>query len=160
MSRYGIIRALRRGGRAVEGARLESVYTETYRGFESLPLRHTVCSRDTYSVVPPQNRQKARLCGLFAFRHSVIVGWGNCRSGRKHRSAPNDHFASQEWVTCLSPEFWFCPVMNRHSSSTVMERYDCSELEVVGPCRTSFQCYTGLAGVLRRPNPNRFSNLL
>ena len=34
-------RALRfwRGGRAVEGARLESVYTETYRGFEPLPLR-------------------------------------------------------------------------------------------------------------------------
>ena len=24
----------------VEGARLESVYTATYRGFESLPLRH------------------------------------------------------------------------------------------------------------------------
>ena len=24
----------------VEGARLESVYTVTYRGFESLPLRH------------------------------------------------------------------------------------------------------------------------
>ena len=24
----------------VEGARLESVYTETYRGFESLPHRH------------------------------------------------------------------------------------------------------------------------
>ena len=33
-------RSLRRGGRAVEGARLESVYTVTpYRGFESLPLR-------------------------------------------------------------------------------------------------------------------------
>ena len=30
----------RRGVRVVEGARLESVYTETYRGFESLPLRH------------------------------------------------------------------------------------------------------------------------
>ena len=32
--------ASRRGGRVVEGARLESVYTETYRGFESLLLRH------------------------------------------------------------------------------------------------------------------------
>jgi hypothetical protein len=31
--------ATRRGVRAVEGARLESVCTETYRGFESLPLR-------------------------------------------------------------------------------------------------------------------------
>ena len=31
----------RRGGRVVEGARLESVYTVTpYRGFESLSLRH------------------------------------------------------------------------------------------------------------------------
>ena len=31
---------IRRGVRAAEGARLESVYTVTYRGFESLPLRH------------------------------------------------------------------------------------------------------------------------
>jgi hypothetical protein len=30
---------LRRAGRVVEGARLESVYTATYRGFESLALR-------------------------------------------------------------------------------------------------------------------------
>ncbi len=31
---------IRRGGRVVEGARLESVYTpKGYRGFESLPLR-------------------------------------------------------------------------------------------------------------------------
>ncbi len=29
-----------RAGRAVEGARLESVYTATYQGFESLALRH------------------------------------------------------------------------------------------------------------------------
>jgi hypothetical protein len=32
---------LRRGGRVVEGARLEIVYTATYRGFESLSLRHS-----------------------------------------------------------------------------------------------------------------------
>ncbi len=32
-------RACRRDGRAAEGARLESVYTATYRGFESLSLR-------------------------------------------------------------------------------------------------------------------------
>ena len=33
--------SIRRGGRAVEGARLESVCTsQAYRGFESLPLRH------------------------------------------------------------------------------------------------------------------------
>ncbi len=30
----------RSGVRVAEGARLESVYTETYRGFESLPDRH------------------------------------------------------------------------------------------------------------------------
>ena len=30
----------RRDGRVVEGARLESVYTERYRGFEPLSLRH------------------------------------------------------------------------------------------------------------------------
>jgi hypothetical protein len=34
--------SLRRDGRAVEGARLESVYTATYRGFESLSLRQTI----------------------------------------------------------------------------------------------------------------------
>ena len=34
--------ALRRSGRVVEGARLESVYTATYRGFESLLLRHLI----------------------------------------------------------------------------------------------------------------------
>ena len=32
---------LRRDGRVAEGARLESVYTATYRGFESLSLRHS-----------------------------------------------------------------------------------------------------------------------
>jgi hypothetical protein len=32
----------RRDGRAVEGARLESVYTATYQGFESLSLRHVM----------------------------------------------------------------------------------------------------------------------
>ncbi len=33
----------------VEGARLESVYTpKAYRGFESLPLRHLVCSSVGY----------------------------------------------------------------------------------------------------------------
>ena len=29
---------IKRGGRVAEGARLESVYMATYRGFESLPL--------------------------------------------------------------------------------------------------------------------------
>lgn len=38
--RVTMVRALRTGGRAVEGARLESAYTsKAYRGFESLPVR-------------------------------------------------------------------------------------------------------------------------
>ncbi len=36
----GVGKATWRGGRVVECARLESVCRETYRGFESLPLRH------------------------------------------------------------------------------------------------------------------------
>ena len=39
--RLGGLLYFRRGGRVVEGARLESVYGATHRGFESLPLRHT-----------------------------------------------------------------------------------------------------------------------
>ena len=43
---------LRRAGRVVEGARLESVYTATYRGFESLALRHiTVPSVNSTSLI-------------------------------------------------------------------------------------------------------------
>ena len=38
----------RRDGRVVEGARLESVYTATYRGFESLSLRQISYSQ-TYT---------------------------------------------------------------------------------------------------------------
>ena len=40
-----------RGDREAEGARLEIVCTETYRGFESLPLRHSCC-RPPVSVAP------------------------------------------------------------------------------------------------------------
>ncbi len=37
-----LFQSMRSGGRVVEGARLESEYTsKAYRGFESLPLRHT-----------------------------------------------------------------------------------------------------------------------
>ncbi len=40
-----------RGGRVVEGARLESVYTLiAYRGFESLSLRHVVWSLRSVSA--------------------------------------------------------------------------------------------------------------
>jgi hypothetical protein len=35
------LRSFWRDGRVVEGARLESVYTATYRGFEPLSLRQT-----------------------------------------------------------------------------------------------------------------------
>ena len=39
-----------RGVRVVEGARLESVYTATYRGFESLSLRHIINDLDVFRV--------------------------------------------------------------------------------------------------------------
>ena len=43
----------------VEGARLESVYTATYRGFESLPLRHL-----DKNVSPPEAfLSRGRACG-------------------------------------------------------------------------------------------------
>ena len=41
------VQCKKRGGRVVEGARLESVYTATYRGFESLPL----CKRKPLTFV-------------------------------------------------------------------------------------------------------------
>ena len=43
-------RRVGRGVRVAEGARLESVYRATYRGFESLPLRHFMVAL----TVPPQ----------------------------------------------------------------------------------------------------------
>ncbi len=38
----------------VEGARLESVYTATYRGFEPLSLRHLSIQRDAKKCKNPQ----------------------------------------------------------------------------------------------------------
>ncbi len=38
----------------VEGARLESVYTATYRGFEPLSLRHLCIQRDAKNIKNPQ----------------------------------------------------------------------------------------------------------
>jgi hypothetical protein len=50
---------IRRGGRAVEGARLELVYTATpYRGFESLPLRHPPSRGTRYGVMPRRSETK------------------------------------------------------------------------------------------------------
>jgi hypothetical protein len=43
-----------RDGRAVEGARLESVYTATYQGFESLSLRQLSIQRDSNRFKNPQ----------------------------------------------------------------------------------------------------------
>ncbi len=43
-----------------EGARLESVYTATYRGFESLPHRHI------------QKRPVEKSAGLFVFNDSEL----------------------------------------------------------------------------------------
>ena len=44
----------------VEGARLESVYTATYRGFESLPLRHFKTTQSALFVVPGDERPSRR----------------------------------------------------------------------------------------------------
>ena len=56
-SRYGILivvvppgRDLWRDGRVAEGARLESVYTARYPGFESLSLRHSPFLKTSYKV--------------------------------------------------------------------------------------------------------------
>ena len=40
MVKSGLATRARRDGRVAEGARLESVYTARYPGFESLSLRH------------------------------------------------------------------------------------------------------------------------
>ena len=47
------------GGRVVDCARLESVYTERYRGFESPPIRQNVCTT-TYHF---ENRGSGTHCG-------------------------------------------------------------------------------------------------
>ena len=50
-----------------EGARLESVYTETYRGFESLPHRHI-------------DEENPALAGFSAFWRPVASLGGSQRS--------------------------------------------------------------------------------
>lgn len=61
------------GGRAVEGARLESVYTsKAYRGFESHPIRQFPCFR----AFP--NSENCRKTKRFqaASVHPVSKAWG------------------------------------------------------------------------------------
>src|SRR5690606_23285374 len=56
----------RTGGRVVEGARLESVYTFiAYRGFESPSVRQEI---SRHCLKMPRNPQKTRLCGFFYAR--------------------------------------------------------------------------------------------
>jgi hypothetical protein len=52
---------LRRDGRAVEGARLESVCRETYRGFESHSLRHILKRVDGQVYAPPGELASVRV---------------------------------------------------------------------------------------------------
>ena len=47
-----------RGGRVVEGARLESVYTATYRGFESLSLRQIAIPFQKICIIYNKNIDK------------------------------------------------------------------------------------------------------
>ena len=86
---------LRRGGRVVEGARLEIVYTATYRGFESLSLRH-IFYRELFS-------------GLFVlaseeFKTPVIAGFS--RFASSVRCVPNflqfSHFTPKISIVTLS----------------------------------------------------------
>src|SRR5207237_1248615 len=58
-----------RGGRAAEGARLESVYTETYRGFESHPLRQRRVRRSA-----PECRFAPAVL-LLRYEASVLESW-------------------------------------------------------------------------------------
>ncbi len=48
------------GGRVVDCARLESVYTERYRGFESPPIRQ----RSVYAVPWVSRSQKMAKCDM------------------------------------------------------------------------------------------------
>ena len=53
-----MIAAPRRDGRAVQGARLESVFTERCRGFESHSLRQSLSPERS---LPPDEREKIAL---------------------------------------------------------------------------------------------------
>ena len=53
----------------VEGARLESVYTATYRGFEPLSLRHLSIQRDAKKY---KNPQVIWLSGYFFVQRDAI----------------------------------------------------------------------------------------
>ena len=53
------------GGRAVEGARLESAYTsKAYRGFESHPIRHYAEVRYDASCYESARWKRPKLCAL------------------------------------------------------------------------------------------------
>ena len=78
----------------VEGARLESVYTATYRGFESLLLRHTVWLLENLFPETPESHQKARLCGLFAFQGLANSDWERHYRALNLPVFPNGDFAS------------------------------------------------------------------
>lgn len=61
-----------------EGARLESVYTATYRGFESPPHRHYCfkinnLQRNNGFVLHKILHKEARLNGLFLYLNSLLL---------------------------------------------------------------------------------------
>ncbi len=58
----------------VEGARLESVYTATYRGFEPLSLRHLSIQRDAKNT---KNPQVIWLSGFFIVQRNATRFIGN-----------------------------------------------------------------------------------
>ena len=58
----------------VEGARLESVYTATYRGFESLPLRHIPAGFHSAARISAGGVSKANSIGQGGLRDVANLG--------------------------------------------------------------------------------------
>ena len=57
----------------VEGARLESVYTATYRGFESLPLRHLYSigrPRRPFFMAAKKGKSNVKFALVISLRHN------------------------------------------------------------------------------------------
>jgi hypothetical protein len=66
-------RGMRRDGRVAEGARLESVYTARYPGFESLSLRHTTSEPIAKSLQKPTLVSWAECSNIPAFCHIAKI---------------------------------------------------------------------------------------
>ena len=84
-----------RGGRVAEGARLESVYTAMYRGFESLPLcTHRLVEKSAslfcFFGVAPRNGCKVTYFKQRALRANLAF------SARPNQTYPNRNTSKQQ----------------------------------------------------------------